>query len=136
MKFRDEVGAQIADAEKDAAEYRGADWWQLTDEEEAVFEIDFERFPRMITALFCFQGFHDIVDPEDAKLSAEATEAERKARPDLVEMGYSLNGFQHFARDYAGMTFREGHAVFDKNAFWQVRAGVTRYSDEQAPNED
>lgn len=136
MNFKDEVAAQIADAEKDPAAYRGADWWQLTEEEEAVFEIEFARFPRMITALFCFEAFHSLVDPTDAKLSVEATEAERQARPDLMDMDYSQNGFQHFARDYAGMTFREGHAVYTKHKFWNVRAGLTHYSDEPRPKED
>ncbi len=135
MNFKEHVAALIADAEKDSADYRGEDWWQLTPEEESVFEIEFDRFPRLITAFMAFQSFHDIVAPEDYKLDAAVVEAERKKRPDLLERDFCLDGFQHFAKDYAGMTFREAHAVYAKNTFWQIRQGITKYSDEAQPPE-
>jgi hypothetical protein len=131
VDFKDQVAAQIADAErKDIREYRGGDWWQLGPEEELVFAVDFRRFPRSITALALFESFHDIVAPEDNQLDPDAVAAERKRRPDLMKRDFTLDGFQHFARDYAGMTFREAHAVYTKNKFWQIRQGITTYSDE------
>src|SRR5438874_13809655 len=136
MNFEQQVAALIADAEKDAADYRGEDWWQMTPEEESVFEIDFSRFPRSITAFMAFESFHDIVAPEDHKLDPALVAAERKRRPDLMKREFCLDGFQHFAKDYAGMTFREAHAVYAKNAFWQIRQGITRYTDEEPPPKD
>ncbi len=132
MSFKDEVAAKIAEAEKNAADYRGYDWWQLTDEEQWVFDIDFERFPRMITALFLFEGFHGMADTDDAR--TESMDAERTARPDLIEKGYSTDGFQHFAKEYADMSYREGHAVFAKNQWWSVRQGIRKYTDEAQPD--
>ena len=137
MKFKQQVTAQIADAESgDPEEYRGQDWWQLMPEEELVLDIDFRRFPRLITAFMAFESFHDIVAPEDHKLDPALVAAERKRRPDLMKREFCLDGFQHFAKDYAGMTFREAHAVYAKNAFWQIRQGITRYTDEEPPPED
>jgi len=64
VNFKQQVTAQIADAESgDSEEYRGQDWWQLMPEEELVFDIDFRRFPRSITAFMAFESFHDIVPP-------------------------------------------------------------------------
>ena len=49
------IAAAEADADPDA--YRGSDWWQLSDAEEAVFEIDRDRWPRMMTVFHCYEGF-------------------------------------------------------------------------------
>lgn len=138
MNFKEQVAERIADAEStDLEEYRGNDWWQLTPEEELVFEIDFGRFPRSITAFMAFESFHGIVAPEDHKLDPALVAAERKRRPDLRKREFCLDGFQHFAKDYAGITFREAHAVYAKNTFWQIRQGITKYTDEaQPPKED
>ena len=130
MNFKEEAAAKIADAEKDAADYRGFDWWQLSDEEESIFNIDFKRFPRMSTALFLFECFHRMADTPEA--DTDAIEAERQSRPDLLEKGYSTDGFQHFAKDYADMNYREADAVFAKHKWWNVRQGITRYTDEAA----
>lgn len=131
MNFREHVAVQIAEAERrDLRQFRGVDWWQLDPEEELVFAIDFPRFPRAITALSLFESFHDIVSAEDNRLDPAAVQAERKQRPDLVKRDFTLDGFQHFAKDYAGMTFREAHAVYTKNVFWQIRMGITKYTDE------
>jgi hypothetical protein len=128
VTFKEEAALKIVDAEKTAARYRGYDWWQLSDEEESIFNIDFERFPRIITALFLFECFHRIADTDDA--DTDAIEAERQLRSDLMEKGYSTDGFQHFAKDYADMNYREADAVFSKHKWWNVRQGITRYTDE------
>jgi len=49
---------------------------------------------------------------------------------------FCLDGFQHFAKDYAGMTFREPDAGDSKNPFWQIRQGIARYTDEEPPPKD
>ena len=136
MDFKAQVEAQIAESEgRPADEFRGDDWWQLQDEEQYVFQIDPLRFPRMVTAFWMFEVFLGQVAPEEYGLAPEPVEAERKKRPDLIEKGHSTDGFQHFARDYAGLTFREAAAMYTKNRFWQVRAGITYYADEPRPQE-
>jgi hypothetical protein len=51
--LNDQLEFETANTERSAAEdserYHGGDWWQLTDEEESVFVIERERFPRMMT---------------------------------------------------------------------------------------
>jgi hypothetical protein len=136
VDFKSQVGAQIADSEsKDIGDFRGGDWWQLTDEEESVFAIDFERFPRMSAAWMMFEVFLDQVSPGSYELDPAPVEDERGKRPDLVEKGNSVDAFQHFARDYAGLTFREAAAMHAKAKFWNIRQGAIRYADE-SPTEE
>ena len=89
MNFKQQVTAQIADAESgDPEEYRGQDWWQLMPEEELVFDIDFRRFPRSITAFMAFESFHDIVAPEEEgmvdKVEAAVSRAPLVTQSDLL----------------------------------------------------
>jgi len=131
VNFKEEAALKIADAEKNAADYRGYDWWQLSDEEESIFSIDFGRFPRMITALFLFECFHSMAQTDDAY--TDAIKVERQSRLDLIGKGYSTDGFQHFAKDYADMSYRESDAVFAKHKWWNVRQGIIRYTGEPTP---
>jgi hypothetical protein len=59
--LKDQLESKIADMDRSAAEdperYNGSDWGQLSDDEEAVFAIDRERFPRMITTWHCYDAF-------------------------------------------------------------------------------
>lgn len=131
MDFKSQVEAQIAEAEsRDLDHYLGHDWWQIHNQEEYVFAIDIMRFPRMSTALSMFRIFTGQVAAEDYHLDPEPAAEERKRRPDLIEKGISVDGFQHFGRDYAGLTFRESAAMYTKDKFWQVRNGIVRYDDE------
>jgi hypothetical protein len=131
VDFKSQVEAQIAEAEgRDLDHYLGHDWWQIQHQEEFVFAIDIMRFPRMSTALSMFRIFTGQVAAEDYHIDPKPAAEERKRRPDLIEKGISVDGFQHFARDYAGLTFRESAAVYTKNKFWQVRNGIMRYDDE------
>jgi hypothetical protein len=107
--------------------YRGNSWWQLTPEEELVFAIDRARFPEMITAWSRYEIFMGLL--EDGGFNDE-TKRERERHPDIVRKGVSIDGFQHFAKEYADVTFREAHAMYCKHEFWQVRNGITRYLDE------
>ena len=62
--LKDQLESETADSERSAAEdserYNGGDWWQLTDEEESIFVIDRERFPRMMTVWSCYEAFKNI----------------------------------------------------------------------------
>lgn len=131
MDFKAQVEAQIADAEsKNLDVYLGRDWWQIGPQEEYVFAIDVMSFPRMSAALSMFQVFMGQVAAEDYDLDSAPVAEERKRRPDLVERGITADGLQHFARDYAGLSFRESAAMYAKYRFWGVRQGIIRYEDE------
>ena len=64
--LQDHLETQIADDERKQAEnpdrFRGRDWCELNDEEEQVFEIDWQRFPRMLNAWHCYEAFKGIVN--------------------------------------------------------------------------
>ena len=59
--LKEQLDAAIAAAEAkgnaDPDAYRGSDWWQLSDAEEAVFKTDRDRWPRMMTVFHCYEGF-------------------------------------------------------------------------------
>jgi len=131
VDFKARVDAVIAENEGNAASFSGADWCELRPEEEFVFAIDPARFPRMVAAWSLYEVFMDLVDAEVFTLDPATVEHERKNRPDILDQGVSTAGFQQFAKAYAGMTFREAHAMFTKHDFWLTRQGTTSYSDEQ-----
>jgi hypothetical protein len=54
--LKDQLESETADSER----YNGGNWWQLTDEEESIFIIDRERFPRMMTVWSCYESFKNI----------------------------------------------------------------------------
>jgi hypothetical protein len=130
--LKEQLDAAIADAEgkaeADPDAYRGSDWWQLSDAEEAVFEIDRDRWPRMMTVFHCYEGFKRMTDsPEwdDALI-----ELSRQQRPGWCGQAPSNGEFSHFAQAFGGLTNREAHAAYTKQEFWTVRLGVTVYADE------
>src|ERR1700756_212233 len=99
--FKADVQFEIELANKRPPEYyRGNSWWQLTPEEELVFAIDRARFPRMMTAWERYEIFMGFVGDG----FSEETKRERKRRPDIVRKGDSIDGFQHFAKEYADVT--------------------------------
>lgn len=134
MSFAEKVAAEIADSESkmaaDPASFEGYDWWQLSPEEEAVFAIDRERWPRMMTAWYAYEGFMNIVAPDELGFELAEAEREREERPDIFGRGVDEKGFSDFAVSYAGLTRRECAAVYAKQKFWTVRQGLLRYSDE------
>ena len=132
--LKETLAAVIAAAEcnEHGYDYEGIDWDQLLPEEERVFAIDWERWPRMIAAWHCYEAFMDLLegsvwDSAHANLLAR----ERARHPELFAMGFCLEGFARFAKDYAGLTNREAHAVFAKQEFHNVRFGVMFYRDER-----
>lgn len=50
----------------------GTDWWQVSEADLAVFEIDIPRWPRMILGYHCYEAFKGIVDADwnDALIAA------------------------------------------------------------------
>jgi len=54
-----------------------------------------------------------------------------KLRPDLVRKGSDVSGFQHFCQEFTDLSFREAHTMYVKNQFWNIRTGITTYTDEK-----
>lgn len=128
--LKDQLEAEIARAERRAADhYKGRDWFQLTDEEQAVFAIDRARFPRMIAVWECYENFKGIVSPQ--LFDRALTEQARQQHPEWCQVppDVSANEFAAFAKEYGGLTFREAYAFFAKHEFWEVRKGVMVYGD-------
>jgi hypothetical protein len=100
----------------------------LTDEEQAVFAIRRERFPRMAATWHCYEAFKLIAHTEtyDDDLTRQA----RQEHPEWCEEGISLSEFSDFAKEYAGLTFRESDAFYTKNKYWCARMGITQFRDE------
>ena len=133
--LKDQLEYKIARAERPdiPRHYRGGDWYQLTDEEEAVFAIDRARFPRMITVWECYQAFKRIVN--DAGFDSALIEQARQQHPEWCDPGLprpdvSANEFVNFAKAYDALTVREAYAIYAKYEFWEVRHGVVHYRDE------
>jgi len=130
--LKDQLEAEIAEGEaREAAElghHDGRDWWQLTGVEEEAFQIDRERFPRMMMTWHCYEAFKRIALGTiwDEALLDHA----RRQFPQWCGTEPSEREFQDFAKEFGGLTFREAAAMHCKHAFWQIRAGATYYADE------
>ena len=59
-QLKSETAATELSAAEDSERHHGGDWWQLSDEEQSVFDIDRERFPRMMTVWSCYEAFKNI----------------------------------------------------------------------------
>lgn len=127
--LKDQLAAEIAKAEAlDPATYRGFDWYHLTDNEESVFDIERGRFPRMVTTWSCYEAFKRIAD--DGTWSEDLITEARALHPEWCEAGISTAEFQAFAKEFAGLTFREAKAIYAKIDFWNIRAGITHFRDD------
>jgi len=131
--LKDQLAAEIAkverQAEADPEHFRGFDWWQLNIEEEYVFDIDRDRFPCMVTVWACYDAFKLCAD--DPTWEEDLISAAREQYPQWCEPGISIGEFQAFAKEFAGLTFREAKAIYAKIDCWNVRVGLTTYADER-----
>ena len=87
--LKDQLEFVIADMERQVAEdldtLYGGDWCQLTDEEESVFRINPDRFPRMIMTWHCYEVFKRIAIRD---LRRRADRAGPPASPGMVRQGH------------------------------------------------
>jgi hypothetical protein len=129
--LKDQLESETAATERSAAEdserYHGGDWWQLTDEEESVFVIDRERFPRMMTVWSCYEAFKNIA--YSLSWDDGLIEQACQQHPDWCSAGISESEFSDFANAFGGLSHREAHAFYTKHDFWCVRAGVNQHHD-------
>jgi hypothetical protein len=120
-------------AEKDPARYftrlwYGYEWWQLTPEEEGVFDIDRNRYPRMMASLEAYKaltGFHG----EGGFTKEEIQEAE--AHFQFGNRDDNYDDFKRFAKEYTDLSDRECMAIWWKDHFYHERQGLTIYLDEE-----
>jgi hypothetical protein len=116
--------------------WRGPDWWQLSEAEEYVFDIEADRFPLMIMTLHAYEAFTETSEGAPMDMKHEAMwKALRAARPDIIAKGLCFEGFWAFVTDYGEIRQREAWQIFIKNEFWQLRLGVTVFSDDEADPE-
>jgi hypothetical protein len=104
------------------------EWWQLTPEEEGVFHIDRNRYPRMMAALEAYKaltGFHG----EGGFTKEEIQEAE-----DHFQFGNradNYDDFKRFAKEYTDLSDRECMAIWWKDHFWHERQGLIIHREEE-----
>lgn len=136
MALKDDIEASVRAAEgemrADPEGWTGGDWWQLLPQEEDVFGIERERWPRMMLAWFFFEVFHKLVDVGEEEAPVRLLHEEKERRPDIE---YSHEGFDRFAVDYVDLTLREADAAHGKMHFTNVRHGVVQYTDEDGAAE-
>ena len=58
-QLESETAATELSAAEDSERYHGGDWWQLSDEEESVFDIDREPVPAHDDGLVKLRGFQE-----------------------------------------------------------------------------
>ena len=136
--LKEQLAAEITNDERTAADdperFKGFDWWQASPEELSVFDIDLERLPRMAATWACYEAFKLIAD--DPTYYDDLIRHARQEHPEWCDEGISLSEFSAFAKEYAGLTFRESDAFFYKNRYWCIRTGITNFRDEvQQDNE-
>ena len=123
MTLPETIERKVRDAQS-LDQYRGFDWWQVSPEEEQVFAIALDRWPRMMTALAAFDTVIGSVHPDEFGFDAEAVAAVQG------EFQASQADFTRFATEHAGMTSREALQAYAKNKFWLLRAGTLKFTDE------
>jgi hypothetical protein len=124
MTLHDEIEKAVKSWEKtlDRRSQEGDDWYQLTQAEEEVFDIESWRWARMLTAWEFYEDLIDIADPPH--FDEVLVKAERKNWPKLRLRVTEEGVFADFAVAKAGLTRKEAHAIFHKVEFWQVRSGL------------
>jgi hypothetical protein len=129
------IEADIADSEAklraNAKFYHGADWWHLSEEEEHVFGIVRDRWPRLMTVWMAYEVVIGLADYGEFNFTDKEV-ADGRWRCGL-SCGHSLKEFGTFGKEYGGLSYREAKAVYEKMQFWNIRNGITSYGDEKAP---
>jgi hypothetical protein len=132
MTLKEHIEAQVAEVEtRDPERLRGSDWYQLSDEEEFVFGIDRERFPRMLVALKLYRCLSGQVSATALGFDPGLIEAERRAWSMTGRQPTSEEQFTKIATELVGLTQRESHALWAKDDFSDHRQGIIVYRDER-----
>jgi hypothetical protein len=133
------LSQEIAKAERayldDPQSFIGWHWWQISPEETNVFDLHPILWARMLPAYECFEAFIGSATWEDApERTDEILAVARSIHPEWVEAP-GLSAFQSFAKTYAGLSYRDSHAFFDKETWQLVRDRIRTYMDEEEDDE-
>jgi len=120
--------------------YRGADWMQLTEAEEQVFDLTLAAMPALVAIFIEWEVLIGQTDGgawpemEDATVAIraehpfiEATRAKRTAG--TLTPSEVVEGFQRFAGLF-GISHRAAHAFHTKRLFWDIRRRLVLFRDE------
>ena len=124
-RLQERLQKEVAD--KDYDRYSGGDWWQLSYEEEEVFQIKLEIMPLLVAVFSAYEAVVDIAH-NDFHRDQELCEAVR-TELGLTKGESSLKEFQDFAKKFEIFN-RESTAFYYKNEAWLHRTGHLDYTDE------
>lgn len=129
-----ELAAKIAAAERqdvaDPDHYRGEDWWQLSEAEQDVFDLQPAQWPRLILTFYCFQAFTG--EASTAEFDDGLVAAAREQFPQWYEEGEDADRRRHFlafAAEFGGVANRDAFATLRKQEAWDLHSGVLTFSD-------
>ncbi|KMO42063.1 hypothetical protein VQ02_04215 [Methylobacterium variabile] len=112
------------------AGYAGYDWFQLFEEEEAVFGIGLDRVPLLVSAWNAYEAFKGMAEGLEWDMQHQAVlDAVKAARPDLAAESYGEDGWMKFAVVFSALTMRDAWWWWNKNRAWQDRAGIMEFRD-------
>jgi hypothetical protein len=126
-----ELKAVIRDQAATFKNWRGRDWWELSEEEEYVFDIKADRFPLMITTLEAYEVLIGMVDGSSMDAHEAVFDAAKAARPDIVAMGWGLESFVAFVTAFTEISYREAWQIFHKNEAWKLRQDILFFPDKE-----
>ncbi len=135
-KLRAIIRRDIESGHKNYAAEYGYDWFNLSPEEETVFGLTLDDMPSLVAVWCAYEAVLDICDaldvPDDIAavfraehpwLAADYGEGEK-----LSTIGEIA--FARFAKLF-GVPARKSHAWYAKHDFWNVRAGITYFTDKR-----
>lgn len=132
QQLHDHIRRSIESGNHNYAEEHGHDWFNLTPEEAAVFQLSLDELPSLVALWESYEAVCDICNPMDIPefiLAGVRTENPwLHANEQLRLIGFE--DFENFGKLF-GFPFRSCHAWYFKYEFWQIRAGIVTYKDER-----
>lgn len=139
-RLRAWVATQASARAADLDACRGADWTQLTEAEEQVFDLTLAAMPALVATFIEWEvligqsdgGAWPEMEAQAASIRAEhpfieAIRAKRAAG--TLTPGEVVEGFQRFAALF-GISHRAAHAFHTKRLFWDIRRRLVQFRDE------
>ena len=112
--------------------WRGYDWWQLSEEDEFVFSLDLEDMPLLIAVFSVYQCVLPITDSDLSKEEYEFCRATISEFSWFTKDNIEEKEWLRFAALF-GISNRTAMAFHQKHYFWEVRNTGVTYSDEKQP---
>lgn len=136
--LKDAMARSLAHYRANPYMWGGWDWWQLSAEEAAVFDLEPQRWAELVPVWQAFEffigrtdGWNDDEIEQDYPNLEAVIKVVRAQHPDWVNLAAPVQTFMLFAKRFANASHREAKAMFAKMDFWAVRAGFTQYADEE-----